>query len=54
MLEQATHGFAQKRMDRAVAQALKGHSLDEVEKSMATDEPSDSAATDKAPNAGRK
>jgi len=37
ILDQATHGFAQKRMDRAVAQALTGHSLDEVEASMATD-----------------
>ena len=36
-LDQATHAFAQRRMDRAVAQALKGHSLDEVEASMATD-----------------
>lgn len=43
ILEQATHGFAQKRMDRAVAQALTGHSLDEVEKSMATDAPSSHA-----------
>ena len=37
ILEQATHGFAQKRMDRAVSLALTGHSLDEVEASMATD-----------------
>ncbi|HVJ40565.1 MAG TPA: Fe-S protein assembly chaperone HscA [Dongiaceae bacterium] len=37
ILDQATHGFAQKRMDRAVSQALTGHSLDEVEASMATD-----------------
>jgi molecular chaperone HscA len=36
-LDHATHAFAQRRMDRAVAQALKGHSLDEVEASMATD-----------------
>jgi molecular chaperone HscA len=36
-LDHATHGFAQRRMDRAVAQALKGHSLDEVEAGMATD-----------------
>jgi molecular chaperone HscA len=36
-LDHATHGFAQRRMDRAVALALKGHSLDEVEASMATD-----------------
>ena len=36
-LEQVTHPFAQRRMDRAVGQALKGHSLDEVEASMATD-----------------
>jgi molecular chaperone HscA len=36
-LDQATHGFAQRRMDRAVALALKGHSLDEVEASMATE-----------------
>jgi molecular chaperone HscA len=35
-LDHATHAFAQRRMDRAVAQALKGHSLDEVEASMAT------------------
>lgn len=37
ILDQATHGFAQKRMDRAVSLALTGHSLDEVEASMATD-----------------
>ncbi|HEX9449390.1 MAG TPA: Fe-S protein assembly chaperone HscA [Dongiaceae bacterium] len=37
ILDQATHGFAQKRMDRAVSMALTGHSLDEVEASMATD-----------------
>jgi molecular chaperone HscA len=36
-LDHATHDFAQRRMDRAVAQALKGHSLDEVEAGMATD-----------------
>lgn len=36
-LDHATHAFAQRRMDRAVAMALKGHSLDEVEASMATD-----------------
>jgi len=36
-LDHATHAFAQRRMDRAVALALKGHSLDEVEASMATD-----------------
>ncbi len=36
-LDHATHAFAQHRMDRAVAQALKGHSLDEVEASMASD-----------------
>jgi molecular chaperone HscA len=36
-LEKATHPFAQRRMDRAMAQALTGHSLDEVEASMATD-----------------
>jgi molecular chaperone HscA len=36
-LDHATHGFAQRRMDRAVAQALKGRSLDEVEAGMATD-----------------
>ena len=36
-LDHATHGFAQRRMDRAVSQALKGHSLDEVEAGMATD-----------------
>ncbi len=54
VLEQATHGFAQKRMDRAVAQALTGHSLDEVEKSMATDAPSDHDVTDHALGAGRR
>ena len=36
-LDHATHAFAQRRMDRAVTLALKGHSLDEVEASMATD-----------------
>ena len=36
-LDHATHAFAQRRMDRAVAMALKGHSLDEVEAGMATD-----------------
>jgi molecular chaperone HscA len=36
-LDHATHAFAQRRMDRAVAMALRGHSLDEVEASMATD-----------------
>lgn len=36
-LDQATHPFAQSRMDRAVQLALKGHSLDEVEASMAPD-----------------
>jgi molecular chaperone HscA len=36
-LEKASHPFAQRRMDRAMEQALKGHSLDEVEASMATD-----------------
>jgi molecular chaperone HscA len=36
-LDQATHAFAQSRMDRAVQLALKGHSLDEVEASMAPD-----------------
>ncbi|WP_395020589.1 Fe-S protein assembly chaperone HscA [Dongia sp.] len=36
-LEKASHPFAQARMDRAMEQALKGHSLDEVEASMATD-----------------
>jgi len=36
-LDHVTHAFAQRRMDRAVALALKGHSLDEVEASMATD-----------------
>ncbi|HEX6117803.1 MAG TPA: Fe-S protein assembly chaperone HscA, partial [Dongiaceae bacterium] len=36
-LDHATHNFAQRRMDRAVAQALKGHTLDEVEAGMATD-----------------
>jgi molecular chaperone HscA len=36
-LDQATHAFAQLRMDRAVARALKGQRLDEVEASMATD-----------------
>ncbi|HVO01328.1 MAG TPA: Fe-S protein assembly chaperone HscA [Candidatus Cybelea sp.] len=36
-LEKASHSFAQVRMDRAMGQALKGHSLDEVEASMATD-----------------
>jgi molecular chaperone HscA len=36
-LDHATHAFAQRRMDRAVAMALTGHSLDEVEASMATD-----------------
>ncbi|MEZ5831403.1 MAG: Fe-S protein assembly chaperone HscA [Dongiaceae bacterium] len=40
-LDHATHAFAQRRMDRAVALALKGHSLDEVEASMATDPASD-------------
>ncbi|TXH35647.1 MAG: Fe-S protein assembly chaperone HscA [Rhodospirillaceae bacterium] len=54
ILEQATHGFAQKRMDRAIAQALTGHSLDEVEKSMATDEPNDRAVADATSAAGRK
>ncbi|MFC5416256.1 Fe-S protein assembly chaperone HscA [Dongia soli] len=54
ILEQATHGFAQKRMDRAIAEALTGHSLDEVEKSMATDEPGDRAAADATSAAGRK
>lgn len=37
LLDRETHPFAQRRMDRAIAQALKGHSLDEVEASMATD-----------------
>ncbi|HEY4163658.1 MAG TPA: Fe-S protein assembly chaperone HscA [Dongiaceae bacterium] len=37
VLEKASHPFAQRRMDRAMEQALKGHSLDEVERSMATD-----------------
>jgi molecular chaperone HscA len=36
-LEKASHPFAQARMDRAMETALKGHSLDEVEASMATD-----------------
>ena len=36
-LDQVTHPFAQRRMDRAVQMALKGHSLDEVEASMAPD-----------------
>jgi len=36
-LEKASHPFAQKRMDRAMAVALKGQRLDEVEASMATD-----------------
>lgn len=36
-LDQVTHPFAQRRMDRAVQLALKGHSLDEVEASMAPD-----------------
>jgi molecular chaperone HscA len=36
-LEKASHPFAQARMDRAMESALKGHSLDEVEASMATD-----------------
>jgi molecular chaperone HscA len=36
VLEKASHPFAQRRMDRAMEQALKGHSLDEVERSMAT------------------
>lgn len=35
-LEKATHPFAQRRMDRAVALALKGHKLDEIEADMAT------------------
>jgi len=35
-LEHLTHPFAQRRMDRAIAAALKGHSLDEIEASMAT------------------
>lgn len=37
-LEQVTHPFAQRRMDRAIEAALKGHSLDEVEADMATPE----------------
>jgi molecular chaperone HscA len=37
LLDRETHPFAQRRMDRAIAQALKGQSLDEVEASMATD-----------------
>ncbi len=36
-LEKASHPFAQARMDRAMESALKGHSLDEVEASMASD-----------------
>ncbi len=36
-LDQVTHPFAQRRMDRAVQMALKGHSLDEVEASMSPD-----------------
>ena len=44
-LDHATHAFAQRRMDRAVAQALKGHSLDEVEASMATDPAPDGSRT---------
>jgi molecular chaperone HscA len=36
-VDHATHAFAQRRMDWAIAQALEGHSLDEVEASMATD-----------------
>jgi len=37
LLDRETHPFAQRRMDRAIAQALKGQSLDEIEASMATD-----------------
>jgi molecular chaperone HscA len=44
-LDHATHSFAQRRMDRAVAQALKGHSLDEVEADMATDPAPDRSLT---------
>lgn len=36
-LDRITHGFAQKRMDRAIQSALKGQRLDEVESSMARD-----------------
>ncbi len=36
-LDKATHGFAQKRMDRAIQAALKGQRLDEVEAGMAPD-----------------
>ncbi|HNB28798.1 MAG TPA: Fe-S protein assembly chaperone HscA, partial [Alphaproteobacteria bacterium] len=37
LLDRETHPFAQRRMDRAIALALKGQSLDEIEASMATD-----------------
>jgi molecular chaperone HscA len=37
LLDRETHPFAQRRMDRAIAQALTGQTLDAVEASMATD-----------------
>ncbi len=36
-LDTVSHAFAQRRMDRAIQQALKGHRLDEIEAGMAGD-----------------
>ncbi|HEX2580930.1 MAG TPA: Fe-S protein assembly chaperone HscA [Dongiaceae bacterium] len=38
--EKATHDFAQRRMDRAIAEALQGQRLDDIEADMATARPS--------------
>jgi molecular chaperone HscA len=54
LLDRETHPFAQRRMDRAIAQALKGQSLDEVEASMATDPAPDHSHPERGASAARK
>ena len=54
LLDRETHPFAQRRMDRAIALALTGQSLDEIEASMATDPAPDRSHPERGASAARK